>query len=58
MKQLPWLDIGLKAAAAAAFFFALKYLILGAPLETSAAWSFSMGLAAGCLAYSQYRRGL
>ena len=58
MSRNQWIDIALKGALAAGFFFTLKYVILNAPFEMSLVWGVSLGIAACLLAYSQHKRGL
>ena len=53
-----WIDIALKGALAAVFFFTLKYVVLKAPFETSLVWGACLGTAACLLAWSQHKRGL
>ena len=51
------LDIALKTAMAAVFFFLLQYAILKAPMDISLMWGASMGCAAAALAWMQHTRG-
>ena len=50
------IDIVVKAALAAGFFFALQFYVMKAPMDRSLVWSASMGICAAVLAWTQHRR--
>ena len=53
----PALDIAVKAAVAAVFFYVLQVVGLGAKPETGVLWAIVGGIGAAYLAWSQARRG-
>lgn len=56
MSRAQQVDIAIKAASGAGFFFVLQYVIFHASLDTSLFWAIAMGIGAGLLAWSQHTR--
>lgn len=57
MSREAWLDIVTKALLAAVFFYGFQLYVLKSSAGSSIVWAAAMGLAAGWLSWSQWRRG-